>query len=240
MLSGGHENSLPGMAIDRALLESLGTSRPRVAVIPTASSWRKRPAAALVARRYWSQLGVVADVIAPDLLRARRDPLPTLRAADLIVLTGGHPAQLVATTATTLWPHILDCWHRGTALAGSSAGAMALCQWRQQLAPPRPLRFVRGFGLIPACAATPHFNRPVVRRWTLAASHARPDLLILGIDERTAMIGRDGDYAVHGSGSVSVIRAGAVMPYASGSRIPLDELTPQVPVARFPPPWAPV
>jgi cyanophycinase-like exopeptidase len=240
MLSGGHETSLPGMAIDRALLESLGTARPRVAVIPAASTWRKRPAAALVARRYWSQLGVVADVIAPDLLRARRDPLPTLRAADLIVLTGAHPARLVATTATTLWPHILDCWRQGTALAGSSAGAMALCQWRLHLAPPRPLRFVRGLGLIPACAAAPHFNRPVVHRWTIAASHARPDLLILGIDEHTAMIGRDGDYAVHGTGSVSIIRAGVVTPYASGTRIPLDDLVSQAPAVSFPHPWAPV
>jgi cyanophycinase-like exopeptidase len=240
MLSGGHENTLPGMAIDRALLASLGTAKPRVAVVPAASSWRKRPATALVARRYWSQMGVVADVIQPDLLRARRDPLPTLRAADLIVLTGVHPARLVAATETTLWPHIIDSWRQGAALAGSSAGAMALCQWRQQLAPPRPLRFVRGFGLLPACAAAPHFNRHAVRRWTLAASHARPDLLILGIDERTAMIGRDGQYTVHGIGAVSLIRAGVVRPYHAGSQLPLDRLVPQPAVARFPRPWAPV
>lgn len=240
MLSGGHENSLPGMAIDEALLASLDAPQPRVAVVPAASSWRKRPAAPHVARRYWAQLGVVADVITPDLLRARRDLLPILRAADLIVLTGGHPARLVATTATTLWPYILDCWRQGTALAGSSAGAMALCQWRQQLAPPRPLRFVRGFGLLAGCAAAPHFNRPVVRRWTLAASHARPDLLILGIDERTAMIGRHGQYTVHGIGAVSLIRAGVVRTHQAGDRLQLDRLVPQAAVGRFPRPWAPV
>lgn len=239
MLSGGHEHTPGCRSIDRALLASVESVAPRVAVVPAAPSARRQPASAIRALRYWSQLGVTVDVIAVDRLAAHADPPAALREADLIVVTGGHPTQLVTVTATTLWPHIVSCWRRGVTLSGSSAGAMALCEWRQHLAPPHPLRFVRGSGLVPDVAAAPHFNRPVVRRWTLAASRARPHLTILGLDERSAVIGRDGRYTVHGTGAVTIVRAGVGTRYTAGSRLHIG-VDGSWQTTRFPHPWAPV
>lgn len=220
LLSGGHEHMLPSHTIDRALLATLGTRSPRIAVVPATSSARKRPAERMGAVRHWSQLGATVDAadVAADPDDGRMPAL--LRDADVIVLTGGHPTRLATATATAWWPHVVTRWHQGAALSGSSAGAMVLCEWRQQLASPHPLRLVRGFGLLPACAAAPHFNRAVVRRWTMAASRTRPDVTILGLDERTAIIGGDGDYRVHGAGAATIIRAGVAQRYGAGRRLP--------------------
>ena len=228
MLSGGFEHTDPHMTADRVLLDSLETSSPRVAVVPAASSARKQPTVATVAKRYWSQLGVAVDVVTVDPTgqhtdgAASVDPPPAIREADLIVLTGGNPTRLVATTATTLWPHIAERWRKGAAVSGSSAGAMVLCDWRQQVTPPRPLRVVRAFGMVRGCAAAPHFNRPVVRRWTIAASRVHPHLTILGVEECTALLGRDRQFTVYGTGAVTVVRAGKATRYEAGSRISLE------------------
>jgi cyanophycinase-like exopeptidase len=111
---------------------------------------------------------------------------------------------------------------------------MVLCDWRSQITPPRPLRVVRAFGILRDCAVAPHFNRPAVRQWALAASRARPYLTILGLDECTAVLGRDGQFTVHGDGAVTVIRAGSAVRHEAGSRISLVRDTTRAVTERLP------
>ena len=239
MLSGSHEHTPSSRTGDRALLASLDVARPRVVVVPAASGVRRRPAAAVAAVRYWNRMGVTVDVVEVDRAGAGRAAVDALRDADAIVLTGGHPTRLPTATTTAMWPHIVARWRRGAALAGSSAAAMVLCEWRQRLAPPRPLQLVRGFGPVPGCAAAPHFNRAAVRRWTLAASRARPDVTIVGLDEGAAIIWRHGRYTVRGTGVMSLIRAGTAARYHPGERLPDEPGSAGLGRDRFPPPWAP-
>lgn len=219
VLAGGHEHRGASRVIDRAVVRMLDAPQPRVAVVPAASSIRKRPAVEMLARRYWTTLGADVDLIPLDLTSSAQPPA-ALREADLIVLPGGHPARLAYAARRALWPHIIRRWRQGAALSGSSAGAMVLCEWRQQLAPPHALRMVKGFGLVKACAAAPHFNRPVIRRWALTVSYTLPRLTVLGIDEYTAIVGRDDRFTVHGVGAVTVLRDGVGRRYVAGEQLP--------------------
>src|SRR5258708_24712674 len=50
--------------------------------------------------------------------------------AGLIYLTGGDPGLLAQTLrGTRVWAAMVAAWRAGAGLAGSSAGAMALCEW---------------------------------------------------------------------------------------------------------------
>jgi cyanophycinase-like exopeptidase len=80
-----------------------------------------------------------------------------------------------------------------------------VCEWRQHLQPPRPFQLVRGFGLLPGCAAAPHYDRYGLNRWVGQVSRRYPRLRILGLTDRTALIGRDGDFTVVGQGSVTLV-----------------------------------
>jgi cyanophycinase-like exopeptidase len=238
LLSGGRDHTRTSVAIDRALLACLDTATPRVLVVPAASSGRTRSAAEIRALHHWSRLGAEVHLLTVDGDTAATDPPATLGAADLIVLTGGRHTRSGMTTAMALWPHIEERWRQGAALSGSSVGATVLCGWRRQVGDGYPLRFVRSTGVVPDAAAAPHFNRPVVRRWTLAASRAQPYLTIVGLDERTAIVGHAGRYTVHGAGAVTIVRAGASRRYGTGSRLRLG--VDASPTARFPYPWAPI
>jgi cyanophycinase-like exopeptidase len=240
MLSGGRDHTRASGAVDRALLDRLATTTPRVVVIPAASGRRAGAAAELRALRHWSRLGATVELVTAGGTATPAAAPVALREADLLVLTGGrHAVPTAPADATTLWPHIVERWRQGAALSGSAVGATMLCEWRQQIAAGHPLRFVHGHGVVPGVAVAPHFNRPVVRRWVLAASRAQPYLTIVGLDERTAIIGGEGRYAVHGSGAATVIRAGASRPRHAGSPLNLAADAP-TPTIRFPHPWAPV
>ncbi len=78
--------------------------------------------------------------------------LGALEDPDLVVMTGGHlHARL---DGSPVHDRILDLWRKGVPISGSSAGAIALCEWRQYLQPPRPLKLVpAAFGLVPGTAA---------------------------------------------------------------------------------------
>lgn len=138
-LVGGGEHRAGCEPIDRWLMERSGRGRVRVTVIPAASTAATLAPTAALARNYWSALGAQVSVVVPDAAgTALADP-------DVVVLTGGVLGRLVrALGASPLWARVLDLWRAGTALSGSSAGAMALGAWRLALRAPNPLRLVPG------------------------------------------------------------------------------------------------
>src|SRR5262245_66255129 len=124
---------LPAMLdFDRALLQSTGRDRPRVAILPTASY----PDGEDVFQR-WAEMGVahfssLGAEVEPVLVRDRdgaADPAAcqAIGEADLVYLSGGKPAHLLeALAGTRLGGSLLEANARGAVLAGCSAGAMAL------------------------------------------------------------------------------------------------------------------
>lgn len=109
--------------------------------------------------------------------------------AGLIYLSGGNPSHLADTLrGTAVWAAILQAWRGGTALAGCSAGAMALGGYVPNFRHPRS-GGAEGLGVVPAARVLPHFDR--YTRW-MPDFALRPlvaaDAVVLGIDEDTALI----------------------------------------------------
>ncbi len=206
---------LPAMAdVDRELLASTGVRRPRVAVVPTASF----PDGAGVFRR-WAAMGTqhfealgaeVEPVLIEDAVGAREPAMAqALGEADLIYFSGGKPDYLLRVLeGSAAWAAALAAHRRGAVLAGCSAGAMILgarqARFRRRL--PVPMRWQDALGVVPGVAVIPHYDRLPEPFSALIALQAPRDVVVLGIDEDTALVGRDGAWQVRGAGRVTVWR----------------------------------
>jgi cyanophycinase len=207
---------LPAMAdFDLGLLAATGRPRPRVVVLPTAS-W---PDGETVFQR-WAAMGVehftsLGAEVEPVLVRDRADADDPAHAqaigeADLVYLSGGRPGYLAETLeASRVGRALWDASRAGTILAGCSAGAMVLAdrQWdfrRKML--PWPLRWRRGLGVVSGLTVIPHYDAWPEPLCALMALQAPRGSTVVGIDEETAIVGRDGSWQVHGRARVTVWR----------------------------------
>jgi cyanophycinase len=206
---------LPVMAaVDAELLASTGRRRPRVVVLPTAS-WPDGEEVflrwAALGVEHFEGLGAEVEVV---LVRTRPDADDAAHAqavgeADLIYLSGGKPDHLLRTLAgSAVWAAALAANARGSVIAGCSAGAMVLCsqQARFRTPPHVPLGFEPGLGLVDGVAVLPHYDRFPETLAAMRVAQAPRGTVILGIDEDTAAIGREGSWLVRGTGRVTVWR----------------------------------
>jgi cyanophycinase len=228
----GSGEYLPSMLeIEAALLDG---RPPRYVQLPTAAAPEGEKSV-----RYWTDLGLaqaarlgVTGVPLHVETRADADD-PALaeqvNGAGLIYLSGGKPSYLAATLrGTAVLTAIVNAWRSGAAVAGCSAGAMALGDrvpdFRRPLAEP-----TAGLGLVPRLRVIPHFDRfgswmtKVPRRLWMGD---RADAVIVGIDEDTALVSDDGDltrWTVRGRQSVWVLHAGGHRTqYAAGDQLELE------------------
>lgn len=163
---------------------------------------------------------VIVDV--RDRADADRPELASLvRGAGLIYLSGGNPTYLAETLRGTLvWQAIAHEWSEGAALAGCSAGAMALAD--HVVHPLRPQHGVAGLGAVPGVRIIPHFDRwagrlpdLALRPWTGGSQ------ILLGIDEDTALVGGPHEWTVHGRGCVWWLHREGRVAYAAGQQLDL-------------------
>lgn len=207
---------LPQMTeVDRGLLEATGRSRPRVAILPTASypdgeDVFQRWAAMGVA--HFSALGAeVEPVLVRDRVSAADEAcVQAVGEADLIYLSGGRPRFLLAVLGgSPVAAALRDASRRGAVVAGSAAGAMVLAGRQPELRArvlPWPVRWRGGLGLVPAVAVFPSYDAWPEPMSALMAFQAPRGCVVLGIDEDTAVIGRDGAWLVRGRARVTVWR----------------------------------
>jgi cyanophycinase len=203
------------VALDRALLAAIGRARPRVAILPTASA----PDGEKVFRR-WAELGIehfaaLGAEVEPVLVRTREEAgddgaAQAIGEADLIYLSGGKPGHLRRVLeGTRLGAALRTAHERGAVIAGCSAGAMVLAahqpEFRRRMLP-WPLRWRTGLGLVDRAAVLPQYDAWPEPMVALMALQAPRDVAVLGIDEDTAIVGRDGAWQVYGRGRVTVWR----------------------------------
>jgi cyanophycinase-like exopeptidase len=201
---------------------------PRYVQIPTAAAPEGEESVAS-----WVALGVaqaerLAVEAVPVVVRDRADAdsaelAAQIKGAGLIYLSGGNPPYLARTLrGTRVWEAIAAAWSAGAALAGCSAGAMALSSWvpdiRQAEAEPDP-----GLGVVPDLRVIPHFDR--LLQWMPDLVDRYLDVLpsdvrLVGIDEETALIGESGVWTVHGRQSVWLITPEGKEPYTAGQVLP--------------------
>jgi cyanophycinase len=212
----GSGEFLPAMTeFDVGLLVATGRPRPRVVIIPTAS-WPDGEAA--FAR--WASMGVahfsnLGAEVEPVPIRDRSDAddgahAQAIGEADLIYLSGGKPGHLSATLDGSAAGWALSQAHaRGAVVAGCSAGAMVLAERHFDFRRRRliwPVRWSDGLGLVQGASVIPHYDAWPEPVCALIALQAPRGSIVLGIDEGTAVVGRDGSWQVHGPARVTVWR----------------------------------
>ena len=174
------------------------------------------------------RLGVESvPVVARDRSEADDPALAALvEGAGLIYLSGGNPGFLADTLhGSALWAAIDAAWHASAALAGCSAGAMALAGWVPDIRHPSRAG-TRGLGAAPNLRVIPHFDRFVGRMPDLLTRpflHGPEGTTVIGIDEDTALVGARPDapdtWEVQGRQSVWILSEGARKELPTGTTI---------------------
>lgn len=111
-------------------------------------------------------------------------------------------------------------YNKGAVLAGSGAGAMLLCQYYFE---PAQRQIAAGWGFLPNACVLPHHDLFGVG-WVERLTRAIPDIVILGIDQRTAIVddgegGKKIDWNIYGQGGVTLYRHGLPVRYNVGQRL---------------------
>jgi cyanophycinase len=222
---------------DAALSDCLGgAAETRVAVIPTASGLEEPESPARWARmglEHFTRLGAKAEAV-PILNRPdAHDPrmLASLEAANFYYFSGGNPLHLIETMRDTpAWSIIARRHAEGAALAGCSAGAMAICgqtsRFRGLREDERPA-WTPALGVLPRLIVVPHYDRIASFIGDEAAERLVRNVpagaILLGIEEDTALVrlGAAG-WRVMGQRRVWMFNTDEKAVYEAGRTVSLD------------------
>lgn len=221
-LVGGDEFNPGNEEQDRILAEAAGPGP--AFVVPTAAARQEPQRSVQHAIAWFAKLGVDLEEL-PVLKRKDAESVALAekaRAGGLFYLVGGDPGLVAQVLRSSrVWSAIFDAWTEGASLAGSSAGAMALCSHTLVRAS-WPNRFNRraidALGLVPKTAVLPHFET-FGHRWIESAQAAIPGVTLLGVDERSAAVWTEAEWRTVGPGVVTVIKGTKTASFPSGSRI---------------------
>lgn len=218
----GSGEYLPVMLnVESALIEGRA---PKYVQIPTAAA--PEGAASLA---HWVELGRKqaermnvehAPVLIRDHDEANKPEVAELiKGAGLIYLSGGNPTFLSNTLRNSLaWEEIVSAWRDGAALAGCSAGAMAIADYIPTLRLPTHTE-TRGLGLLSHIRVLPHFDRMFshVPDFFARFLQVPEGVHVLGIDEDTAVIGGPTEWTVQGEKSAWLFVDGHRVEYPPGT-----------------------
>lgn len=193
-------------------------------VIPTAAARQGPDEAVAHATRWFGKLGLelrelrvlkTSDANSKELAAAARE-------GRMFYLVGGDPGLVAQVLRDSrVWRAMVEAWEEGAALAGSSAGAMALCA-HTLIRATWPNRYNRrptdALGLVPDTAVLPHFDT-FGHKWIESARRELPGVTLVGVDERSAAVWTDGEWRAAGPGGVTVIDKRGTTVFASGAKI---------------------
>jgi cyanophycinase len=223
LLEGGAEFGGRMAEPDRRAIELAGGPDARISIIPTAAAPdRNHERAGANGVRWFRSLGAhnVAALPLIDRASASQEVVAAaLRESRLIYLLGGFTHYLGQTlTGSASWQAILDAYAAGAVVAGSSAGAMVLCQHYYD---PGVGQVVEGLNLVPGACVLPHHDT-FGKRWAPRLGELLPSSVLVGIDERTGMLDGDGgQWRVYGQGAVTLYRGGRAAVYREGETFAL-------------------
>jgi len=143
----------------------------------------------------------------------------SLRAAKLIYMLGGFTGYLGETLiGSHAWQATLEAYEHGAVIAGSSAGAMVMCELYYD---PSKGKVIDGLNLVKDSIVLPHHNN-FGKSWASRLLEISRVTLI-GIDEQTGMLndGENNTWNVYGRGEVTLYRKGAIERYSVGKTFSL-------------------
>ncbi len=207
LLEGGAEFGGQMAIPDAEALAAAGGPSIPVVIIPAAAAPdHNDERAGQNGVRWFRRLGAQRVEALPLVDRASADD-PVIAArlgqARLIFLLGGFPAHLAESLRGSMgWEAMLAAYHAGAVIAGSSAGAMVLCDHYYD---PAAGRVMKGLGLLSGICVIPH-HETFGPQWVPALEGALPNSLLMGIDEETGALARgvDGAWQVFGRGRVTL------------------------------------
>ena len=223
-LVGGDELN-PGNEPQDDVLVAAASGGPAF-VLATAAGRQRPDLAVRNARAWFKQLGLDVD----ELPAIRRSDVTSPKNAEqartgrFFYLVGGDPGLVPKTLADTpVWYAVVQAWREGAALAGSSAGAMALGEWtliRDRVPGDARRRYRPALSLVPRVAVIPHFDG-FGERWVAGALAGAPrkDVVLVAVDERSAALWREGVWLAFGPGGVTVITRSDRRRFAAGEQI---------------------
>jgi cyanophycinase len=225
LLEGGAEFGGGMAAPDRRALELAGGPSAPVRIIPAAAAPdNNHRHAGSNGERWFRSLGASNVSVLGLIDRQSADNhniAAALRYTRLIYLLGGFTRYLEETLAGSLaWQTIVEAHADGAVVAGSSAGAMVLCQYYYD---PENRLARAGLGLVANACVIPHHNT-FGSAWAPLLRQRLPSTAVLvGIDEHTGALddGGGGAWTVYGSGSVTLYRGEQAEKYQAGQRFRL-------------------
>jgi cyanophycinase len=202
-----------GCDFDRGIIDAVGADE--VLVLPTGSAYEHPQRLVDASQKWFVQLGVRARglmvLTRPDALDDAN--VAEVRRARFVYVAGASPMHLRSVLKDSpVWDALIESWDGGMALAGSSAGAMVMCD---PMVDPRGGAFTLGLGLVENMTIVPHHEN-----WSEDKAHrtlqlAPKGLIVVGVDERTALV-RDpaGGWRAEGAGKVTAWRDGTELQLA--------------------------
>ena len=224
LLEGGAEFGGRMRDPDLKAIELAGGFNAPICIIPTAAAPdNNHQRAGNNGVRWFQSLGA-KDVISLPLIdkpSANSSEITNiLRDAKLIYLLGGFTHYLGQTLKDSLaWQVALEAYRNGAVIAGSSAGAMVMCQFYFD---PSSGKVVDGLNLVPNSLVLPHHNT-FGKNWAPKLAKQIPAVTLIGIDEQTGMIdnGAHNSWNVYGAGSVTLYRKGLMEAFSAGETFSL-------------------
>ena len=227
LLEGGAEFGGRMSEPDLRAIELAGGFDVPIAIIPTAAAPDKNHNRAGNFGLNWflrlgakqvSIAGVIDKKTANDSAFAGQ-----IRGAKIIYMLGGFTHYLAETLKESLcWSAAVEAYQNGAVIAGSSAGAMVMCEYYFD---PSSRKVERGLNLVPNALVLPHHNT-FGKNWANDLKKTLPEVFLLGIDERTGMLstntgGTEVQWEVSGGGGVTLYRGESMVGYGRGESFQL-------------------
>jgi len=219
LLAGGAEFGGAMALADRRAIELAGGSNAPMSIVPAAAAPDKNhERAGQNGVEWFKNLGAVDVAALPLIDRESADDLTVVKAllrSRLIYMLGGFPRYLEQSLAgSDSWQAILTAHQSGAVIAGSSAGAMILCEYYYD---PFEKKIFNGLGLITNACLLPHHNT-FGRNWSRQLGHRLGGVILIGIDEKTGMIndGPAGQWQVYGTGRITRYRNDCIAYFHAG------------------------
>jgi cyanophycinase len=206
LLEGGAEFGGDMRQPDLKAMELAGGQDVPIRIIPTAAAPdHNDQRAGNNGIRWFERLGAKDVISIPVVDRASANDekiAGSFRAAKLIYLLGGFTHYLGQTLrGSRTWQVVLEAYQHGAVIAGSSAGAMVMCE---RYYDPSQGQIHEGLDLIHNSLVLPHHNT-FGKNWAPQLASRLPEVTLLGIDEQTGMIDDGaGQWTVYGGGSVTL------------------------------------
>lgn len=207
LLEGGAEFGGRMREPDLRAIELAGGINAPIRIIPTAAAPdNNHQRAGNNGIRWFQSLGAKDVVSLPLIDRPSANDeniAKSLRSANLIYMLGGFTGYLAETLqGSAAWNAVLEAYQAGAVVAGSSAGAMVMCEFYYDL---NKGQVVSGLNLVPDSLVLPHHNT-FGKNWASRLLEIS-QLTLIGIDEQTGMID-DGaqTWTVYGRGDVTLYR----------------------------------